>query len=128
MDRWFVIVGALLAMVAVAAGAFGAHGLAAYFEVHPDLAATFDTAVRYQMTHALALLAISWALTRWQSRLLGWAGALMIAGVVLFSGSLYGISLFGVRWLGAVAPLGGTALIGGWACLALGVWRGRRIE
>jgi uncharacterized membrane protein YgdD (TMEM256/DUF423 family) len=115
MERTFFGLGSLSALVAVAAGAFGAHGLKA--RLPPDLLATFETAVRYQMYHALALLAVGWAATRWPGSSSAWAGWLFLAGTLLFSGSLYALSLTGMRWLGAITPLGGIAFLGGWAAL-----------
>jgi uncharacterized membrane protein YgdD (TMEM256/DUF423 family) len=117
---WFVL-GALAALIAVAAGAFGAHALKA--RLAPDMLAIFDTGARYQMAHALALLATAWAATRWPGRWITAAGALFVAGIVLFSGSLYGLALSGVRAFGAVTPLGGVAFIAGWACLAAAALR-----
>src|SRR5262245_54409408 len=105
MDRTFFALGALLAGLGVAAGAFGAHGLRA--RLTPDMLAIFETAVRYQMYHALALLAVGWAAARWPDRGVALAGWLFVAGIVVFSGSLYVLALTGTRWLGAVTPLGG---------------------
>jgi uncharacterized membrane protein YgdD (TMEM256/DUF423 family) len=121
MDRWFFALGSLSALVAVAAGAFGAHGLRA--RLTPDLLAVFETAARYQMYHALALLASAWAITRWPGPWPARAGWLFVLGTVLFSGSLYTLALSGVRWLGAVTPLGGAAFLAGWACLLVGALR-----
>ena len=117
MDRLFFSFGSASAFVAVAAGAFGAHGLRT--RLAPDLLAVFETAARYQMYHALALLAAAWAASRWPGALPQWAGWLFVAGTVLFSGSLYLLALSGVRWLGAITPLGGAAFLAGWVCLAL---------
>lgn len=116
MERRFFALGALLALLAVAAGAFGAHALRA--RLAPDALAIFDTAARYQMTHALALVATAWAATRWPGRLVAAAGWLFVLGILLFSGSLYALALSGVRALGMITPLGGVAFIAGWACLA----------
>lgn len=122
MARTFILIGSLLGGLAVALGAFGAHTLEA--RLSPDDLSTFQTAVRYQMYHALALLAVAFALDRWpDAGVLNLAGWLFVAGVVLFSGSLYLLSLAGIRWMGAVAPLGGAAFIAGWLCLALAAWR-----
>ena len=123
MDRLFFGLGATSAFIAVAAGAFGAHALRA--RLSPDLLATFETGARYQMYHALALLAAAWATTRWPGSLIQWAGWLFVIGTVLFSGSLYALALSGVRWLGAVTPFGGVAFLGGWVCLVLAAMRGR---
>lgn len=117
VDRLFFSVGALSALVSVAAGAFGAHALRA--RLTPELLAIFETAARYQMYHALGLLAAAWATTRWPGALPVWAGWLFVAGTVLFSGSLYALALTGIRWWGAVTPLGGIAFLSGWLCLAL---------
>ena len=116
MERVFLALGAVSAGLGVALGAFGAHGLRA--RLAPEALATFETAVRYQMYHALALLAVAFVITRWAgSALPPVAGWLFVAGTVLFSGSLYLLAVTGVRWLGAVTPLGGVAFIAGWACL-----------
>jgi uncharacterized membrane protein YgdD (TMEM256/DUF423 family) len=117
MDRIFCGVGALSALISVAAGAFGAHALRG--RLTPDHLAVFETAARYQMYHALALFAVAWATTRWPGPLPVWAGWLFMAGTVLFSGSLYILALTGARWWGAVTPLGGIAFLAGWLCLAL---------
>lgn len=122
MDRAFFALGAVSSLVAVALGAFAAHGLKA--RLAPDLLAVFETGVRYQMFHALALLAAAWACTRWPGGAVTAAGWLFVAGIVLFSGSLYAIALGAPRWLGAVTPLGGLAFLAGWACLAWGAWKG----
>jgi uncharacterized membrane protein YgdD (TMEM256/DUF423 family) len=118
-DRLFLALGAWSAFLAVAAGAFGAHALRA--RLTPDLLAVFETGARYQMYHALGLVAVAWAVSRsGGAGLPVWAGWLFVAGTVLFSGSLYLLALSGVRWLGAITPLGGAAFLAGWACLALG--------
>jgi uncharacterized membrane protein YgdD (TMEM256/DUF423 family) len=122
MDRLFLVIGALSALLAVAAGAFGAHGLRT--RVSPELLAVFEVGVRYQMYHALALIGCAWAYTRWPGALVIASGWLFIAGTLVFSGSLYVLSLTGVRALGAVTPFGGLALLAGWACLAWAAIRG----
>jgi uncharacterized membrane protein YgdD (TMEM256/DUF423 family) len=121
-DRLFATLGAASAFVAVAAGAFGAHGLRA--RLSPDLLAVFETGARYEMYHALGLFAVAWVATRWPGPWPVRAGWLFLAGTVLFSGSLYALALTGVRWLGAITPLGGVAFLAGWLCLALGASRG----
>jgi uncharacterized membrane protein YgdD (TMEM256/DUF423 family) len=83
----------------------------------------FETAARYQMYHALGLLAAAWAAHRWPGPLPLWAAGLFLAGTVLFSGSLYALALSGLRWLGAITPLGGLAFLAGWLCLALAARR-----
>ena len=122
-DRLYATIGALSGGIAVAAGAFGAHGLRS--RLAPDLLAVFDTTSRYQLVHALALLAVAWACTRWPSAAVRWAGACFVAGTVLFCGSLYALALGGGRALGAIAPFGGTAFLLGWALLAWAAWRVR---
>ena len=119
MDRTFAAAGAISALLAVAAGAFGAHALRA--RLTPDLLAVFETGARYHMYHALGLLAVAWAATRWPVGSVRAAGWLFIAGTVVFSGSLYLLSLTGQRWLGAVTPLGGLMLLAGWLAFAIGV-------
>jgi uncharacterized membrane protein YgdD (TMEM256/DUF423 family) len=121
-DRLFLLLGALSALLAVGAGAFGAHGLRS--RLGPDLLAVFETAARYQMYHALGLLAVAWATTRPGGALAVWAGWLFVAGTVVFSGSLYLLALSGLRWLGAVTPIGGLAFLAGWLLLALAAWNG----
>lgn len=117
MDRIFFALGSLSAGIAVAAGAFGAHALRARLSV-ADLA-IFETAARYQMYHALALLAVAWAFQRWPGALVLWAGWSFVVGTLIFAGSLYLMVFTGQRWLGAVTPLGGVAFLTGWACLAI---------
>jgi uncharacterized membrane protein YgdD (TMEM256/DUF423 family) len=117
MDRLFFSLGAASALVAVAAGAFGAHALRT--RLSPEHLAIFETAARYQMYHALALVATAWASARWPGALPHLAGWLFAAGTLLFSGSLYGLALSGPRWIGAITPLGGIAFLTGWLCLAL---------
>jgi uncharacterized membrane protein YgdD (TMEM256/DUF423 family) len=123
MDRLFLALGAASAFLAVAAGAFGAHALRA--RLPPDLLAVFETGARYQMYHALGLVAVAWAATRWPGTATAAAGWLFVAGTVLFSGSLYALTLTGVRALGAVTPLGGVAFLAGWAALAYAALRSR---
>lgn len=122
MDRFFFALGSASGLVAVAAGAFGAHGLRE--RLNPEMLEVFETAVRYQLVHALALLAVGWAATRWPGVAATAAGWLFVAGTVLFSGSLYALSLTGLRWLGAITPLGGLAFLAGWASLAWAAYRG----
>jgi uncharacterized membrane protein YgdD (TMEM256/DUF423 family) len=120
--RWGAL-GALSACVAVLAGAFGAHALRS--RLTPDMLAVFETAARYQMFHALALLAVAWSFERGRRPAVVGAGWLFLAGTALFSGSLYALALTGARGLGAVTPLGGLCFIAGWLSLAWGLWRGR---
>jgi uncharacterized membrane protein YgdD (TMEM256/DUF423 family) len=119
--RIFWVLGCFFGMLGVAAGAFGAHALR---ERLPDnMLAIFETGVRYQMYHALALLAVALLLTRVPSSAGVAAGWLFTAGIVIFSGSLYVLVLSGVRWLGAITPLGGVAFLVGWLLLAWAGWR-----
>jgi uncharacterized membrane protein YgdD (TMEM256/DUF423 family) len=123
MIRTFVVLGAILAGVSVAAGAFGAHGLRGVLQ--PDMLANFETAARYQMYHALAILIVGAIADRLPARWVNWIGWLFFAGVLLFSGSLYLMAFTGVRVLGAITPLGGVAFIAGWALLAVAALRRR---
>lgn len=116
-----VVLGAALSGVAVAAGAFGAHALRA--RLAPGDLQVFETAARYQMYHGLALIAAGWVAERWPGPLTSAAGWCFLAGVVLFSGSLYALTLSGVRALGAITPLGGICFLAGWACLAFAAGR-----
>lgn len=123
MERTFTTLGAIIAGLAVAAGAFAAHALKGHLS--PDELAIFETGARYQMYHGLALLLTAWAATRWPGTAIRWSGWLFVIGVVLFSGSLYLLALTGVRWFGAVTPLGGLSFLAAWAALAVGAWRGK---
>jgi uncharacterized membrane protein YgdD (TMEM256/DUF423 family) len=120
-ERLFFTLGAASALVSVGAGAFGAHALRA--RLSPELLAAFETGARYQMYHALGLLAVGWAVTRWPGPWAVRAGWLFVAGTLLFSGSLYALALSGIRWLGAITPFGGVAFLAGWACLVLAIRR-----
>jgi len=122
MDRLFFALGSVSGFLAVGLGAFGAHALKA--RLAPELLATFEVGVRYQMYHALALLAVGWAATRWPGSAVNASGWLFVAGTAIFSGSLYALSLSGVRWLGAITPIGGAAFLAGWLCLAWAAWKG----
>lgn len=117
MARTFVLMGALAGVVGVALGAFGAHGLRG--RLAPDMLAVFETGVRYQLYHALALVALGALAPTLAGRLHTIAGWSFAAGIVIFSGSLYVLALTDIRALGAVTPLGGVAFLVGWACLAI---------
>jgi uncharacterized membrane protein YgdD (TMEM256/DUF423 family) len=121
MERLFVVIGALSGGIGVAAGAFGAHALRARLE--PRMLEVFETGARYQMYHALAMLAAAWVVTRFPGTLANASGWLFLAGTVLFSGSLYTMAFTGIRALGAITPLGGVCFIAGWVCLALTAMR-----
>ncbi len=122
MTRSLLLIAALLGATGVALGAFGAHGLEATLLASGRLD-TFDTASRYHLLHAVALIGVAW-LTRIQpgrwSSLAGW---LLTAGTVIFSGSLYVLAIFNLGFMGAVAPLGGVALVAGWGCIGLAAWQ-----
>lgn len=122
MSRPFVLLAALLGLTGVALGAFAAHGLRA--RLSPEYLAVFQTGVLYQLIHALALLGVGALALHWRSRLLGAAGVLFVAGILLFSGSLYLLTLSSLK-LGMVTPLGGLCFMLGWLCLALAAWRAR---
>jgi uncharacterized membrane protein YgdD (TMEM256/DUF423 family) len=122
VERIFFVLGSVSGLLAVALGAFAAHGLKT--RLGADLLAVFETGVRYQMFHALALLAAAWACARWPGAAAVAAGWLFVAGIVLFSGSLYALALGGPRWLGPITPIGGLAFLAGWACLAWSALRG----
>jgi uncharacterized membrane protein YgdD (TMEM256/DUF423 family) len=121
MAKFWFGMGCLLAGLAVAAGAFGAHALKQ--RLSTDLLAVFETGVRYQMYHALALVVLALAMDRWSNPGLQWTAGLWLSGIVLFSGSLYALSLTGVRGLGAVTPLGGLCFLLGWGLLVWEAWR-----
>jgi uncharacterized membrane protein YgdD (TMEM256/DUF423 family) len=122
MERFFALAGSISAAIAVAAGAFGAHALRA--RLPAESLATFETAARYQMYHALALIATAWIVSRWPDALAMWSGRCFIIGTILFSGSLYLIALTGIRKFGLITPFGGIAFLAGWILLALAVRRG----
>ena len=115
MERQFAVLGAAFAFLAVALGAFGAHALEG--RVEPRDLETYEIGVRYQMYHALALLFVALVIGRWEGAPGIWAGWAFVAGILIFSGSLYALVLTGVRGLGAVTPIGGAAFLLGWALL-----------
>ena len=120
-QRFFLKTGGALGALAVMIGAFGAHGLRD--RLTPDMLAVFETAVRYHLTHALGLLAVAWAASRWPNAWIGSAGWLLVVGIAVFSGSLYLLAVTGIRWLGAITPIGGLCFIAGWVALAVGALR-----
>ena len=118
MDRTFLLIGSILGFLGVAFGAFGAHALRS--RLSPEMLAVFETGVRYQMYHAFAILIVAAAIGHFgPARLLVLAGWLFVAGIILFSGSLYTLTMTGVSMLGAVTPFGGLLFLAGWGCLAL---------
>lgn len=114
-EKLWSLLGAINAFIAVAAGAFGAHGLRA--RVTPRLLEVWETAARYQMYHALALFVVAWLVST-RGPVASSAGWAMLVGIVLFSGSLYAMTLTGVTKLGAITPLGGLGFLVGWALIA----------
>ncbi|MFT4826261.1 MAG: uncharacterized membrane protein YgdD (TMEM256/DUF423 family) [Halioglobus sp.] len=122
MAKLFIFLGSVSAMLAVMFGAFGAHALKSRFDEYAM--GVFETAVQYHFYHSFALLAVGViALSQPETALLKTSGWLFLLGLIIFSGSLYILSLTGLRWLGAVTPLGGLAFIAGWACLAAASWK-----
>ena len=117
---WFAAA-AILCGLGVALGAFGAHALRD--RLAADLLVVFETGVRYHFIHALALFAVAGAASRWPGPLVGAAGWLFVAGILIFSGSLYVLAISGVRWLGAITPIGGLCMIAGWVLLAVAALR-----
>ena len=117
---WFAT-GSILCGLGVILGAFGAHGLRE--RLTPEMLVVFETGVRYHLVHGLGLLAIAWAVSRWPDTYVNIAGYLFVAGILIFSGSLYVLAITGIRWLGAITPIGGVCLIIGWGLLAVGVLR-----
>ena len=124
MAQTFLTLGALNGLLAVALGALGAHSV--QHSVSPQLYSAFETAVQYHGMHVPALLVVGLLALHHPSRILFWSGVLFLAGIFLFSGSLYLLALTGVRQLGFITPLGGVAFIAGWLLLAHLLWRGLR--
>lgn len=116
-----LLAGSLLAGLAVMLGAFGAHALKG--SISPSMLEVFQTGVQYQMSHALGLILIGVLVEKFNSQLLNWAGGFILLGTLLFSGSLYVLSLTSIRWVGPVTPLGGLALILGWLLMFIAILR-----
>ncbi|MGH8440417.1 MAG: DUF423 domain-containing protein [Pseudomonas sp.] len=121
MLRSFLLLAAFFGFTGVALGAFAAHGLKG--RLSSEYLAIFHTGVTYQLVHALALLGVAVLAAQLPGRLVGWAGGLFAVGIVLFSGSLYLLTLSGIGKLGMITPIGGLAFLGGWLCLGLAAWR-----
>lgn len=117
MERVFVLSAAVLGFLGVAAGAFGAHGL--QDRISAEMLAIWNTAAHYQLIHAVALLGVAWATSRFATRWATVAGWLFLVGVMIFSGSLYLLAITSLRWLGAITPIGGVAFLLGWLALAI---------
>ena len=124
MTSTFIVLAAINGFLGVALGAFAAHSLAAYFSDKPRLEANFKTGVQYHFYHTFALSSVAFAAKHFTSSLIPLAGWLFLLGIILFSGSLYILSLTGKRWLGAITPLGGLAFLAGWVCLVVGALQG----
>jgi uncharacterized membrane protein YgdD (TMEM256/DUF423 family) len=114
----FAVLGGASAFIAVAAGAFAAHALRSRLDA--SALQVFETGARYQMYHALGLLAVAWLQQSAPGPFPSWAGRLFVLGTILFSGSLYALALSGIRGLGVVTPFGGVAFLAGWICFAVG--------
>ncbi|PAU94522.1 hypothetical protein CK503_06925 [Aliifodinibius salipaludis] len=122
MQKLFLIIGSIAMTLAVGLGAFGAHGLK---EILTDeMLDIFETGVKYHFYHAIGLLAVGLvAQLMPNSSLLQWSGWLMLAGIIIFSGSLYILSISGIRWMGAITPIGGLCFIVAWVLLAIASWQ-----
>ena len=114
-----LVVGAVLMALGVLLGAFGAHALKA--RLSPEMLGVYTTAVEYQFYHSLGLLLIGLIGYHLQSKWLNWSGILLVSGIILFSGSLYALSITGIKVLGVITPIGGLAFVAGWICLAVGL-------
>jgi uncharacterized membrane protein YgdD (TMEM256/DUF423 family) len=122
MAKTFLMIAAISGLLAVVIGAFGAHGLKG--RVTEDLLAIYQTGVQYHFYHSFALLVVGLLLLQFPlAGLFNWSGWLFVIGIVVFSGSLYVLSLTGIRWLGAITPLGGLAFIAGWLTMAIAVYQ-----
>jgi uncharacterized membrane protein YgdD (TMEM256/DUF423 family) len=121
MLRGFLMLAAFFGFTGVALGAFAAHGLKA--RLTPEYLAIFHTGVTYQLVHALALFGVALLATQIPGRLITWAGASFAIGILLFSGSLYVLTMTGISNLGIITPFGGLAFLIGWLCLGLAAWR-----
>ena len=120
MQKTFILIASISGALSVAIGAFGAHGMRAFLEANNRFD-TFETAVRYQFYHTFLLLAIGLLMTQFQTKTMDWAGWTCITGIFIFSGTLYLLCATGVKWLGAITPIGGLFLIASWLLLAIGV-------
>ncbi|MBW8333501.1 MAG: DUF423 domain-containing protein [Prolixibacteraceae bacterium] len=116
-NQQILLAGAVFMALGVLLGAFGAHALKKILS--PDMLAVFNTGVEYQFYHALGLLLVGLIGFRIKSKWLNWSGILMIFGILIFSGSLYALSISGIKILGAITPIGGLAFVAGWICLAV---------
>lgn len=124
LERLFYICAGIAGFFGVALGAFAAHALKA--RLAPEMLAVFETGVRYHLFHTFAMCAAAWGYARWPGRWFTMAGWAFVAGIVVFSGSLYLLAVTGERWLGALTPVGGLAFLAGWLMLAWGAYRAAR--
>lgn len=122
MQKFILLAGSVLGALSVMVGAFGAHALKNMLETQGRLD-TFETAVKYQFYHTLGMLLIGLLMYQIQDKLLGYAGISMLAGVIIFSGSLYVLCLSGIRWMGAITPFGGLFMIVGWVLLFIAIYK-----
>ncbi len=121
MPKTFILLGSLFAFLAVGLGAFAAHGLKD--KLTPDLFSIFEVGVRYHLYHALAIFVVAWLAVQYPGANPAPAGWLFLAGIILFSGSLYAMSLTGARWLGMITPVGGICFLAGWGWIGWAIWR-----
>ncbi len=121
MSKTIIMTASVLLALAVAIGAFGAHGLKSHLS--GDMLQTWKTGVEYHFYHALGLLLVGVLSLSMPSGLLNWSAILLAAGIILFSGSLYVLAITGIKWLGAITPFGGLSFIAGWILLFIAVWK-----
>jgi uncharacterized membrane protein YgdD (TMEM256/DUF423 family) len=122
MPHIWIVLGAVNGFLAVALGAFGAHGLAQTLQAN-DRVATWETAVNYHMYHALAMFAVAWLVSQTTTSIVPAAGWCFLLGIVIFSGSLYALSITNITRLGAITPIGGVLFLIGWVLLAVAGWK-----
>ena len=121
MSKTILMTASILLALAVAIGAFGAHGLKQH--ISGEMLQTYKTGVEYHFYHALGLLLIGVLTISFPSELLKWSAIFLVAGIVLFSGSLYVLAISGIKWIGAITPVGGLGFIAGWVLLFFAVWK-----
>lgn len=121
MSKTILLAASTMLVLAVVLGAFGAHALKA--RLSPELMQIYKTGVEYHFYHAIGLLLIGVLSFHLKSGLINWAAICLFAGVLIFSGSLYLLSVTGIKWLGAITPLGGLSFIAGWVLLFVAVWK-----
>lgn len=126
MSKTIIMTASILLALAVAVGAFGAHGLKAHLS--EAMLQTFKTGVEYHFYHALGLLLIGVISVSIPSNLLNWSAIFLFAGIILFSGSLYVLAITGIKWLGAITPFGGISFIAGWVLLFFTVFKGFTVK